>query len=681
MKYANMIRYILPPLVALAIALPNLPGEERVYEAQPPESGNLLEFFAPQEFNGEVDSGWVFYDVALLQESLRISLRKDEQKYWVYFIPASNPRRLTADCQRKYCVHVPTYPQNDATFVQVARRMSEILAANLDAGHSLFTERTRPTNLPAPWYEIGFLLVVGTLALLTWRGIRATIEGREWSAGLLIALFGTSLWFRLTSVVHGPLHNNHHGAEELDYWLVPPESLFPSYYGRGFQAVSDLIFSLLPRTYNSFMLVAAVVGALSCVMAALVTRELTASRRLGWFAGFALALHPIANRVAASESTFNFAVLFALLSLWGLLRYRKGASDIHLLLGHAALFLAVVCHILTLSFVLLPLLVLLIPARPTRSSSRLLQQLIALAASALLALPHALYEWQADLVRSSAVSDPGKLFEVISGYGNLLLDPVETPWLLLLLALPTLLLLKRREWRLFILLASLLIGTIPFYLVHVSFSDLVRYQVFPATISVILAGVGVELLLDLVPSKRLKVVATVSLVALLALNCAILSPATNRHDAGSQEYETLRRWADDMPQSGMLILPRELDAHVRFHSYFPALILQDRGLAYTVVTIPEFERMFAQGGWPDEPVLYYEGLQLLWTVATDDPRNPELHGQIGPIIDDTVRIKQYADRSATKSEQIIVPTISRDFATEFTELPANPTITLYQLRP
>lgn len=682
MRQTAIATYCMLPLLALAIALPNLPGKESVFEAQAPPSGNLLDLFAPQQFNGEVESGWVFYDVALLQEALRISLRKNGNKFWVYFIPPQNPRHLSAACSSLFCIHIPVHPpEGDPSFSIVAQLMADSLAGNLDERRPLFLESSRPTNLPAPWYELGFLTMLVALGLVAWRGLRDAIASRDWSAGLLVAIFGTGLWTRLAWVVQGPLHNNHHGAEELDYWLVPPESLFPSYYGRGHQAICDVLFAILPRSFNSYMTVAAAVGALSCVMAVLVTRELTGDRRWGWFAGFALALHPIAMRGAASESTFNFAALFILLTLWGLLRYRRGGFTSHLLLGHAALCLAIVAHILTLSLIILPLLVLLVPSGLPRSMPRLIRQMVAWGTSALLALPHAVYEWQADMVRSGAVGDPAKLLQAMTSYGNLLLDPSETPWMLNVLAVATLLLLRRKSWRIFVLLCSLCALMVPFYLVHASFSDLVRYQIIPATLSVVVAGVGAELLFALVPEGWRRTATTGALVGLLALNFALLNPASNQHDAGSQEYQTLQHWAATMPQSGMLVLPRGLEAHVQFHSYFPALILQDQGLAYTVVTIPEFEQMLAAGEWPDEPVLYYEGLQLLWIIASDDLENPELHHQITAIVAETERVRSYADAHKTLLETIIAPTINPGCAGEFTELPPNAAIGLYRLVP
>ncbi len=673
---------LLLPLTALAIAWPNLPGSQTAYTTQTPPSGNLLDLFAPLEFNGEVESQWVFYDIALLQDALRISLRKDEQKYWVYFIPAANPRRLDATCLRHFCMHIPVLPSpGDPTFQAVATSIAEILADNLDRGGALFAETRRETNLPAPWYELGFLTLLCALALVAWQGLRRTISVRDWATGVLVVIFGGGLWARLATQVTGPLHNNHHGAEELDYWLVPPEASFPSYYGRSHEALSDLLFSVLPRTYSSFLILAAVVGALSCVMAAMVTRELAGNRSGGWLAGFALACHPIAIRVAASESTFNFTLLFLLISLWALLRYRRGGTGLHLLLGHAALMLGVASHVITLPLAALPLLVLLIPPGPGATRPRLFWQLSAAVASGLVALPHALYEWGADLNRAGNLMDFAKAFQSVAGYGNLLLDPTETPWLLVILSMASTLLLWHKRWRAFLFLLALVVLAVPYYLVHVSFSDLLRYQLIPAATSVLLAGLGAEMLLRLIPMKRPRIIVNGALIVLVAANCALLSPLSRQHDAGSQEYAAQLKWAREIPQSGLLVLPRELDAHVRFHSYFPALVLQDQGLAYTTVTIPEFEEMVAAGGWPDEPVLYYEGLQLLWTMTSDDPQNPELHTRISTIVREAERIKQDANSAEAHVETIAGPALAADHALEFTELPPNATIALYRLRP
>jgi hypothetical protein len=681
-RYRQLLLPCALPLIALAIALPNLPGEENVYEAQLPTSGNLLHYFEPLVFNEVVDNGWVFYDIALLQESLRISLRKNERKHFIYFIAPQNPRHLSADCRQFFCIHIPILPPDgDPGFAAVATTMADTLQANLNAVQPLFGTSTRPTNLPAPWYELALLLLLGSLGVLLWRGLRIVIAARDWYAGLLVALFGTALRARLAWALRGPLHNNHHGAEELDFWLVPPESLFPSYYGRGHQAICDLFFIVLPRSFDIYMALAAVVGALSCVMAVLVVRALTGGKRWGWFAGVALALHPIATRCAASESTFNFAVLFLLLAMWGMLRYRRGGSIVHLLLGHAALMLAIVSHILTLSLLILPLLALLAPAGRPRSWPRLIAQLSAFTTSALLALPHAIYEWQADLVHAGTVADPQKLWQTVSGHGNLLLDPAESPWLIIVLMVATLLLLWRRQWRTFVLLIALALLAIPYYLVHASFSDLVRYQLFPATISVLLAGIGAELILDLLPSRWPRWLASGALALALIANIAMLTPTSNQHDAGSLEYATLQRWATDLPQSGLLVLPGELDGDIKFHSYFPALILQDQGLAYTIVTISEFEQMVADGSWPDEPVFYYEGVQMLWIRSTDDQRNPALHGLVTRLVTESEQIKRFAAPDDALVAPLTLPTVAHGHPTEFTALPANATITLYRLHP
>ena len=136
-----------------------------------------------------------------------------------------------------------------------------------------------------------------------------------------------------------------------------------------------------------------------------------------------------------------------------------------------------------------------------------------------------------------------------------------------------------------------------------------------------------------------------------------------------------------MPQSGLLVLPGELDAHVKFHSYIPALILKDAGKVYTVVTITEFEQMVADGGWPDEPVYYYEGLQMLWIRATADHNNPELHDMVTRLMNEGERVMRFANLSAGQVLELDVPLEVPGRAGEFTELPAQPTIALYPLEP
>lgn len=668
--------------LALVVALSNLPASQRVFTTHSPASGNLPEFFSPQEFNAEVTSGWVFYDIAMLQEALRVSLRKDGQKYWVYFIPPSNPRHLDARCEERFCTHTPVLPEHDSTFLAASQQMAEQLRENLVSGQVLFVESNRPTNLPPPWYELGLLTLLASLALAAWGGLRRAWAQRDWSPGLLFAIFGAGLWTRWNCRVSGPLHANHHGSEELDYWLAPPESPFLSYYGRGFEAINDLIFAWLPRSTTCFMAVAAATGALSCVMAVLVCRQLTHNTRWGWFAGFALAVHPLAMRVGASESTFNSSACLLLLSLWGLLRHRREGTSLHLLIGHAALVLAVATHLLTLTWLALPLLILLAPGEGPRLRGRLLQQGIAALATALLSMPHAVYEWHADIGRSGAVGDLPKLAQNLAGYGNLLIDPAESPMLLLVLAATALtLLLWRRKWRVALLLVGLAALMVPFFLVHASFTDLVRYQYIPVAVLAVLAGVGADLLCDLLPHRWPRPVAVIGLVALLALNCLLLTPASCQHDAGSKEYEVLGGWANSLPQGGLLVIPDGLDAHVQFHAHFPLLPLQDAGRAYTILTIPQFLRSIASGPWPDEPVFYYRGLQLHWIFASDDESNPELHKRIDAIRRDVAFVEELIDMSGARHSAIPPNTTAPKHPGEFTELPANATIALYRLKP
>jgi hypothetical protein len=676
--FRHPLALLIPVMVAVAIVAPNLPGSEQRYTTRVPDAGGPLAWFPGLPFNQTVAGDWTFYDIAILPSALRISLKRAKSKVWVYFLPAANPRRLAASCTDQFCSFAPFAP-DDADFRDAVQRLNAALDQAVKNNGPLFEQSTGATNLPAPWYELGFLTFLVMGFWIGVQGVRQAWQQGDWFPVAALCTGGLALLMRLMGTVAGPLHANHHGAEELDFLLAPAHGAWPSYYGRSHQAMADLVFSVLPRSFDSYMLFSALVGAGACLFAASLVAELTSRRWAGIVAGVALALHPLAMRGAMSESPFHFGACFTLAALWGLVRFRRGGHWGHLLLGHSALMLAIASHVLTLPFAVLPFLVLVVPREG--AARRLGLQLAAALASAILAVPHAVYQFSTNTARAAEVLDAVKLWNAFTGYGNLLIDPGESPWVVPVLGLCALLLLRRGSWRLALFAGVLGTLCIPFFLLHSAFTDMVRYQIIPATLLAVIAGLGFFALCQSLPKRIPEVILAVVASLLLMANTLVLDSHITAHDASSREYRVLADWVADLPQSGMMVVPPAFDAELRIAAHFPELLLQDTARAYTVVTVPVFQQIVADGGWPDEPVFYFEGVQLPWiaTVATlSDEGTQERAARLFSLCAERREMAAADPQSATVSVPIIAP----GYPTEFIALPGNEaTFRLFRLLP
>ncbi len=604
---------LLLPLGALLLALPNLPGSHAAVELLPPPSGDFRDDFAPLRFEEEVAGGWVFYDLQVGGGVLQASLRKGTEKHWLTFLPPDTLRGFPGEPAGQLALAMPTAPA-DPTFHEAARRMADAVATST-AGRELFRTDSVPTNLPASVYAFLFLVGLGAGLFVSVPALRRAWAGRRPLLGALAFLFAGTAALRLLFALRAPLHNNHHGWEELDFLLVPPLDLYPSYYGRSHQGVVDLLFGLLPRTFDMLMAIQALVGAAAATAVWLLVRELTRREWAGWLAGLFLAGLPLAMRGAGSESPFHWTSFYVLVAAFGLVRYARRGETAALVLGHAALALAAASHILTVVFLALPVLAMVVSEPPGRTRRTLWYQGCALLTSLLLALPHVVSQWQLNLFKEPGFFELTPLVMAVFRQGNLLLHPGETPILLVLCVAAVPLLWfgpAPRRARLGAFALALLALSVPFYLVHNNLTDLVRYQLVPGALFCIVGGVGAASLLDLVRGRR----ATTALLALLHLalvgSLLVTDPAVARPDGEAEEFLALQEAVETLPQSGLLVLPDEIEEPFRIRAALPRFLLVESGRAYTLVTARDFLASIGDGGWPEEPVFFYRGLQYHW---------------------------------------------------------------------
>jgi hypothetical protein len=153
-------------------------------------------------------------------------------------------------------------------------------------------------------------------------------------AGLTALAFALRWWV----APHAPIHENLHGYSVLSGTLVHWEGVRSVYL--------DLVRWLGLR-FEAVFFANAVVSSLAPAAAALVARELTASRTAGLLTGLALALHPLAVRLGGSESELPFAATLFLAGTWSAQVAARRGGVLGWLVAAALLSAAASTHVLT----------------------------------------------------------------------------------------------------------------------------------------------------------------------------------------------------------------------------------------------------------------------------------------------------------------------------------------------
>ncbi|MFH1530467.1 MAG: hypothetical protein ABIK09_07020 [Pseudomonadota bacterium] len=604
-----------PALALSALALlgwwviSSTPFTERMPHAVPPLSGIYADYFVDISIGAPISGPWALQEVRASDAAITAHLTDGASIYDVYFTDPDFDRRPGGLRMTWFKRYVPRVPADDpADF----RRAVHVLSVALERGSKQarpWSYARFPANLPPRAYQGALLLLLAALAGLGRRHLRRSRPALGAALGF-VALLAAGFTLRMLFSPLAPLHANQHGLEEIDQFVFPIESPYPSYYGRTQGALEDLLLWCLPGSAATLFTLHAVLGVLGSAGAGLLALSLSGSRLAGWTTTIMALLSPHLVRVSTSESGFIWVVVLLFPTLWGLVRYARDGDRLGLAAGGAGTLLLTHLHAITPVFLALPAAAWLMAPRGLRGRRFAGLGLLTLGLGLLL-LPHLtfimkLHEARGTGLMSEALPGlPSRIFDP----GSLALNPETSPAVISLAALVGLALLWWRHRSVAAFVTAVTPLFLATFLLQTCWTDMVRYQAPLAAWLTVPAGLGVGLGIPLLRRRRWRVAAAALVLGIGAVSLPGPWAAHLRPDLEASEYLFLDEVVRGLPQHGILVVPPQGPG---ISSYVPRTLFLQSGRSYRIVDATELRNLNARNALGEEPIYYYRGLGYAW---------------------------------------------------------------------